>query len=76
MKIEYWEVMFFVLFIFFALLCIIYYKEVYNVKVDLGEFQMPKLQFDALMEAVKDQPQVQVCSIEEGKCATLRRIKE
>ena len=69
-----WKTITIVLLFIACLLFIIWYNDVYNAKADLKAFQIPKLQYDALMSAVGNQEQVQICSIDEGKCVTLRKV--
>ena len=72
MKIKHWKRLTFILFFIFLMLCVIYYKEVWNVKVDLKTFEMKKIHFDTLMGAAEGQETIQICEIATGKCAILR----
>jgi len=48
-----------------------------NKKVDLGVFEIPKKDFDSLLEASKnfDEDSFKMCSIKENKCVVINKLK-
>ena len=78
MKPKIWKIIAIALIFINLILAFIWYKEVWNVHVNLGKFKMRKIHFDSLMEAIKENNYnvVEICSIEENKCVKLRKVKK